>query len=46
MSKSRATQGALLSGIIAGALYAGPAILPAFGAGATGHPASARLRAD
>jgi len=35
MSKSRIIQGAFLSGIFAGALCAGPALLPAFGAGAT-----------
>jgi hypothetical protein len=35
MSKSRIIQGVLLSGIFAGALCAGPALLPAFGAGAT-----------
>jgi hypothetical protein len=35
MSKSRAIQGVLLSGIFAGALCVGSALLPAFGAGAT-----------
>jgi hypothetical protein len=34
MSKSRIIQGVLLSGIFAGALYAGPALVPAFGASA------------
>ena len=32
MSKSRIIQGVLLSGIFAGALYAGPVLLPAFAA--------------
>ena len=34
MSMSRIIQGILLSGIFAGALYAGPALVPAFGAAA------------
>jgi hypothetical protein len=34
MSRSRIIQGVLLSGIFAGALYAGPALVPAFGANA------------
>jgi hypothetical protein len=35
MSKSRVIRGVFLSGIFAGVLYAGPAVLPAFGAGAS-----------